>query len=308
MTEPGGGTGPSGAVRLTVAAGDAEVVADRLFSLGASAVSETPGAHDTVELVADVELSVVLGAGLTARPLGPDELATGHGQAPALARRCGRRLVLRPLDAAPLDRADLDRADLDRVDLGTVDLDGADLDGADGGEPATPLVEVLIDPGPAFGAGSHASTRVCLAALEPLAADAATVLDVGSGTGVLGVAALLLGAGTLRAIDVDADAVAATGRAARLNDVQDRVVVDDAPLDRVEGRFDLVLANLLAPVIEQLGAQLVERVAEHGRVVVGGVLEHQLARVEHALAPLVLLERRIEQGWLAATFGAHEDL
>ena len=280
MTAPGGRAGPSAAVRLTVSAGEAELVADRLFALGASAVSESPGARDTVELVADVELSVVIAAGLAARPLDPDELADGHGQAPSVARRCGRRLVLRPLDAAPSD---------------TPSSDGR------------PLVEVLVDPGPSFGAGSHASTRLCLAALEPLAPEAATVLDVGSGSGVLGVAALLLGAGTLRAIDVEAEAVAATTRAAQLNGVQDRVHVDDGPLDRVEGRHDLVLANLLVTVLEQLGPLLVERVADGGHLVAGGVLDHQLPRVERALAPLVLLELQREGDWVAATFAARAD-
>ena len=218
--------------------------------------------------------------GLHATPLAPVDV--GDGQGPALARRCGERLVLRPLGAAPLADART-RHDDRRLDE---------------------TVEVLIDPGTAFGAGSHASTRCCLAALEPLAAGSPRVLDVGCGTGVLGLAALALGAGSVRAIDVERAAVEATRRGALLNASAQRVVVDTAPLEQVEGRYDLVLANLLLPVVESLADELVRHLAPRGVLVVGGLLGTQVPRALAALEPLEERYRRTEQDWVAIALAA----
>jgi ribosomal protein L11 methyltransferase len=181
-----------------------------------------------------------------------------------------------------------------------VRVDGAAPDEA----AADAAVEVVVDPGTAFGSGSHASTRLCLAALEPLAPGARRVLDVGSGTGVLGVAALLLGPGTLVALDVDPGAVAATRRAVELNGVADRATVLDGSVSAVAGTFDLVLANLLVPIVEELGPELVARVAPGGAIVVGGLLDHQVDRAVAALSPLALSARRVEADWVALTLVA----
>lgn len=280
MTEPGEGERSSGAVRLTVAEHDVELVADQLFQLGASAVTEAGRGAAGVELITDVAPDLLRAHGLHATPLAPVDV--GDGQGPALARRCGERLVLRPLGAAPL--ADERTRHDDR---------GADQ-----------TVEVLIDPGTAFGAGSHASTRCCLAALEPLAAGSPRVLDVGCGTGVLGLAALALGAGSVVAIDVDPAAVEATRRGALLNGTAQRVVVDTAPLEQVEGRYDLVLANLLLPVVESLADELVRHLAPRGVLVVGGLLGAQVPRALAALEPLAERYRRTEQDWVAIALAA----
>lgn len=285
MTEPGQGARSSGAVRLTVAERDVELVADRLFQLGASAVTEAGSGAAGVELITDVAPEVLEAHGLHATPLAPVDV--GDGQGPPLARRCGERLVLRPLGAAPL-------AD-EQDGGGGLRSDDPRADGT---------VEVLIDPGTAFGAGSHASTRCCLAVLEPLAADTPRVLDVGCGTGVLGLGALALGAGSVRAIDVDQAAVEATRRTALLNGTAERVVVDTAPLEQVEGRYDLVLANLLLPVVESLADELVRHLAPGGVLVVGGLLSTQVPRALAALEPLVERHRRSEQDWVAVALSA----
>jgi ribosomal protein L11 methyltransferase len=284
MTEPGEDAGPSGAVRLIVADQDAELVVDRLFQLGASAVTEAGRGAAGVELITDVAPEVLGAHGLHATPLAPVDV--GDGQGPALARRCGERLVLRPLGAAPLAQEGL--ADQRRADA----------------PPSAQTVEVLIDPGTAFGAGSHASTRCCLAALEPLAADATRVLDVGCGTGVLGLAALALGAGSVRAIDVDPAAVEATRRSALLNGAAERVVVDTSPLEQLEGRYDLVLANLLLPVVESLADELVRHVEPGGVLVIGGLLSTQVPRALVALQPLAERYRRTDGDWVAIAVAA----
>lgn len=264
-------------VEVEVDREQAELVADELFSLGASAVSERPGPGDSVVLVADVDPAAVRAAGWPCRVVTEDPAWATSWHDEVGARRCGERLVVRPV----------------RVDGAAPDEAAADA-----------AVEVVVDPGTAFGSGSHASTRLCLAALEPLAPGARRVLDVGSGTGVLGVAALLLGPGTLVALDVDPGAVAATRRAVELNGVADRATVLDGSVSAVAGTFDLVLANLLVPIVEELGPELVARVAPGGAIVVGGLLDHQVDRAVAALSPLALSARRVEADWVALTLVA----
>lgn len=268
---------------MTVPAAAAELVADELFALGASAVSELASHEGSVGLVADVDPLDLAGRDWQVQVLEPEaSWETGwHGAAQAW--RCGQRLVVRPHWVDPMT--------------------AASPAAPPGGEPPPgdePLVEVVLDPGTSFGAGSHPSTRLCLAALEPLAPNAASVLDVGSGTGVLGVAALLLGAGRLQAIDIDPAAVTATRRAVELNGVTAQATVSSSPLDDVPDRADLVLANLLLAVLEPLGPVLVDHVAPGGALVLGGVLAEQLDRAVAALAPLEVDRVLRDEDWVAA--------
>lgn len=251
----------------------AELVTDELFALGASAVSEHPGEAGTVVLVADVDPAAVAAAGWTHRMVDQDPGWATSWHDSARAWRCGERLVVRPVWVEPQTPTP--------------------------GGTAAATVEVVLDPGPAFGSGSHDSTRLCLELLEPLAPGAGRVLDVGCGTGVLGVAALLLGASALVAIDVDPHAIVATRRAALLNGVAERTNVQDRPLGAVPGTFDLVLANLLVPIIEELGPELVARLAPGGALVVGGLLEDQVDRAIVALSPLQVRSRVTSSAWVA---------
>ena len=258
---------------MTVPAAEVELVADELFAMGASAVSETPAPDGSVGLVADVDPADLVGRDWQVEVLEAEASWTTGWHDAARAWRCGRRLVVRPHWVEPV------------------------RDAPTGDEPP---VEVVLDPGTSFGAGSHPSTRLCLAALEPLAPGAASVLDVGSGTGVLGVAALLLGADRLCAIDVDPAAVAATARAVELNGVSTRATVSDLALDEVPEPADLVLANLLLAVLEPLAPALVAHVAPAGALVLGGVLEDQLERAVAALAPLAPAQVLRDGDWVAA--------
>jgi ribosomal protein L11 methyltransferase len=260
---------------VTVPAAAAELVADELFALGASAVSELASHEGSVGLVADVDPLRLAGRDWQVQILEPEaSWETGWHDA-AQAWRCGQRLVVRPHWVEPWTPSP-----------------GADALGSP--------VEVVLDPGTSFGAGSHPSTRLCLAALEPLASSAASVLDVGSGTGVLGVAALLLGAGQLQAIDIDPAAVTATRRAVELNGVSTRATVSSLPLEQVPDRAELVLANLLLAVLEPLGPALVDHVAPGGALVLGGVLADQLDRAVAALAPLEVDRVLRDEDWVAA--------
>jgi ribosomal protein L11 methyltransferase len=258
------------AVRVLAERMDAELLADRLFALGATAVSEEAVDHG-VRLVADLDEDAVaelLAAGIDAQVLERrDEWAHGWREH-ARSWRCGQHLVLRPAwhDPAPLGAGD---------------------------------VEVVVDPGAAFGSGSHPTTRLCLAAIERLVRPGCTVLDVGSGSGVLGVAAALMGAAGVDAIDVDPEAVRATGEVALMNGVEDRVAVSSTPLAELDGSYDVVLANLLLPIIEDLGEELLARVAPGGALVLSGVLADQRTRVLAALSGLRVDDELVEDGWLA---------
>lgn len=274
---------------------DPELVADGLFLLGATAVLERPAPGGGVELVAELPADVVERLPAGARVLGPAEDGSSWVAPPTLVR-CGRRLVVRATQAddASDDEADDDASD-DETDGDLLEHAGPDPSGPDD-------VVVQVEAGQSFGTGSHASTRLCLELLEPLAPSVTRVLDVGCGTGVLGVASLLLGAGTLRAIDIDPVAVRATVAAATRNGVAERVVVDDTPLSAIGERYDLVLANLLAPILESLGPDLVDRLSPGATLVVGGVLEDQLDRVATALSPLRPERVVRDEDWVAATF------
>jgi ribosomal protein L11 methyltransferase len=267
---------------------DPELVADGLFLLGATAVLERAAPGGGVELVAELPAGVVDGLPAGARVLGPAEDGSSWVAPPTLVR-CGHHLVVRAT------QADDESVDADLAASATADADLIEAVLAEPGD-----VVIQVEAGQAFGTGSHASTRLCLELLEPLAADATRVLDVGCGTGVLGVAALLLGAGTLRAVDVDPVAVTATAAAAARNGVSAQVEVDGAPLSSIDGPHDLVLANLLAPILESLAPDLVARLAPGAHLVVGGVLDDQLDRVLAALAPLELDRVARDEDWVAA--------
>ena len=150
-------------------------------------------------------------------------------------------------------------------------------------------VVVELDPGLAFGTGTHPTTALCLRWLDAAELDGATVLDFGSGSGILAIAALKLGAASAAAVDIDPQAVTATLNNAAENDVGDRLTT--ALGDRE--RFDVVLANVLAGPLIERAEELAGRLARGGRLVLSGVLAAQADAVHAAYAPWVALEAPI---------------
>ncbi len=166
--------------------------------------------------------------------------------------------------------------------------------------PAPGRVAVRLEPGLAFGTGQHASTRLALrlllAALRP--GDAA--VDVGTGSGILAVAAALLGAARVFALDVDPLAVRAAAENAVLNGVADRVVCRRTELGEwPEARGDLLLANISPEVVTALAPLAGDRVAAGGRAVLAGFLAGDAAAVAAAWAAAGWTVRRElrEEGW-----------
>ena len=158
-------------------------------------------------------------------------------------------------------------------------------------------VEVVLDPGMAFGTGSHATTSLCLAALSDVlgARPGASVLDVGTGSGLLAIAARKLGAGRVAANDNDPVAVRVARENAERNGASLELTVD--PIERIPGTFDVVVANILANVLVELAPSLCEKVASGGVLLLSGILgpqedEVRRAQVAQGLEPLPGGDRR----------------
>ena len=166
---------------------------------------------------------------------------------------------------------------------------------------------ITLDPGLAFGTGQHETTALCLEVLEARLAPGATLLDVGCGSGVLAIAAALLGGRSIVAIDNDRDAVAVARENIAANKV--RVRTGAAPLARVRGRFDWVVANITADVLTVLAESLVGHLAPGGTLLLSGLLavqEREVRRVFRAASPgaLRIVERRARGEWVALVLRA----
>ena len=151
---------------------------------------------------------------------------------------------------------------------------------------------IRMDPGSAFGTGSHPTTRLCLEALEQAPPEGCLVADLGCGSGVLGLAALCLGARAVVAADTDSLAVRATGDNRELNRLPPEALqvglgsVETLQAQLIGRRADLLLCNILAPVIEALAPGFDDLLAADGRGLLSGLLVDQAPRLRQVLAEL----------------------
>jgi ribosomal protein L11 methyltransferase len=142
--------------------------------------------------------------------------------------------------------------------------------------PDASAVNLRLDPGMAFGTGSHPSTRLCLQWLEACLQPGDSVLDYGCGSGVLAIAASKLGAGRVTGVDIDPLALRTAAENTRRNAVRaDYTAPESLPAGGPNGRFDVVVANILANPLMQLAPVLVTRLSRQGSLVLAGVLARQ---------------------------------
>jgi len=246
--------------------------------------------------------------GIEVRPAGPHDVAllAYFPDAPGLETALAAALL--PLPSARLQRAEVPDVDwVARFREGFRTFPAAGFVVTPPWETRVPSTHpapdrrdvLIVDPGRAFGTGTHESTRLCLGLLRDLTrrGPLGRVLDLGTGSGILAVAAARLGARMVTAVDLDAEAIAAAGHHARLNGVEIRLVRGDLTAALRAGAFDLVLANIAAPL---LGARRQEILALGApAVVLSGLLATDAEAVRGAYEPAGRIEVRQDGEWVA---------
>ncbi|MEI8390960.1 MAG: 50S ribosomal protein L11 methyltransferase [Actinomycetes bacterium] len=164
---------------------------------------------------------------------------------------------------------------------------------------------VSIEPGSTFGMGDHPTTMASLLAIEKYLRVDDDVIDVGCGSGVLGITALMLGARSARGIDISAASIEVSHANAVRNGVADRWNVSTATLAQFGEPVQIVVANILAPVLIELSEQLRRLVSLSGVLIISGVLTQNYAHVAESLRPLREIDRIDLEQWSAVVF-THE--
>jgi ribosomal protein L11 methyltransferase len=162
--------------------------------------------------------------------------------------------------------------------------------------PDPTAINLLLDPGMAFGTGSHPTTRLCLEWLERAQPEGKTLLDYGCGSGILAIAAAKLGAATVAGVDIDPQAITAARANAEKNGVTAQF---DVSTEALAGQYDLVIANILANPLRVLAPALCGHVRSGGSLALSGILEAQAAEIIDIYAPWIPLAiADVQEGWV----------
>ena len=163
---------------------------------------------------------------------------------------------------------------------------------------------ISLDPGAAFGTGSHATTSLCLEVLERNVTPQKTVLDIGTGSGILAIAACLLGAKSAVGVDIDEQSVKTAVSNAAINNVDSKVRFEVGDLaEKISGKYDIVCANIVADVVIRLFAGVKNYISEGGILIVSGIIDMRAPDVEKAALEhgFVITESLTREEWHAYT-------
>ena len=164
--------------------------------------------------------------------------------------------------------------------------------------PAQALQVIRLDPGLAFGTGTHPTTRMCLRWIALHLHKGCRVLDYGCGSGILAIGAALCGAAEVDAVDIDAEAVTA----AQANALANQVSINTGLPDLAQGQYGLVVANILAAPLKVLAPLLCAHVVQGGHLLLAGILSRQIEEIQHAYAPFLHPQvADTQDGWVLMT-------
>ncbi|MEY3518010.1 MAG: Ribosomal protein methyltransferase [Pseudomonadota bacterium] len=164
--------------------------------------------------------------------------------------------------------------------------------------PAQALQVIRLDPGLAFGTGTHPTTRMCLRWIALHLHKGCRVLDYGCGSGILAIGAALCGAAEVDAVDIDAEAVTA----AQANALANQVSINTGLPDLAQGQYGLVVANILAAPLKVLAPLLCAHVVQGGHLLLAGILSRQIEEIQQAYAPYLQLQiADTQDGWVLMT-------
>jgi len=167
---------------------------------------------------------------------------------------------------------------------------------------------IELDPGMAFGTGTHPSTRLCLQALEDLIEDSpdrenASLLDVGTGSGILAIAAALLGMKQVVGIDIDVQAVACAKKNAAVNAVAEQMLFESTPLHKLPGLFSTVVANILPQTLIDMKEDLIRHLAPSGYLILSGILVERAQEIIEAFRKELIFKKETqEEEWSCLIF------
>lgn len=167
-------------------------------------------------------------------------------------------------------------------------------------------IRVTLDPGMAFGTGTHETTRLCMQLLEDCVDESTDMLDIGTGSGILAITALLLSAKTAVGVDIDELSVKVAMENAELNNVQDKISLVCGDLtQKISGKYDVICANIVADVIIRLSRDVTTFMHKDSVLLVSGIIDERCDEVAAALenAGIKVFDKITENGWVAMKCG-----
>lgn len=164
-------------------------------------------------------------------------------------------------------------------------------------------VVINLDPGLAFGTGTHETTSLCLNVLEKIVTENTTVLDVGCGSGILAIASLLLGAKSAVGVDIDELAVKTAAENAELNNVTERfTAIHGNFTEKVEGKFDIVVANIVADAIMFLSEGVMDFMKDDSIYIMSGIIDTRVDEVIESVSKnFEITDKLFKNGWYCLT-------